>query len=101
MRLELDGRPARLVASQGEARTIVLALKLSEVLCIHEQRGEPPVLLLDDLGSELDERRRSVLSEYVRQMDCQTFLTTVAPESLLMGEKGVFFKIVDGSVSPS
>ncbi|MFH2007280.1 MAG: DNA replication/repair protein RecF [bacterium] len=96
----LEGRPARLVASQGETRTIVLAMKLAEVLWIHDRRTEPPVLLLDDIGSELDETRRRVLFDYIYRMDCQTFLTTVAPDSVTEGENRVYYHIVDGVVTP-
>ncbi len=99
--LMIEDRPARLAASQGEARTIVLALKLAEVLWIHEQRTEPPVLLLDDMGSELDEGRRQVLFHYIGQMECQTFVTTVDRQWVMTGENNKYFQIVDGDVIPS
>jgi DNA replication and repair protein RecF len=99
--LLLDDRPARLAASQGEARTIVLALKLSEVLWIHDRRTEPPVLLLDDMGSELDGGRRQVLFDYISQMRCQTFVTTVDQHWVMTGEKNKYFQIVDGEVLDS
>lgn len=99
--LVLDERPARLVASQGEARTIVLALKLAEVEWIHERRTEPPVLLLDDMGSELDSVRRQVLFDYIGRMNCQTFVTTVDPHWVMTGENNKYFQIVDGSVRHS
>jgi len=99
--LLLDDRPARLVASQGEARTIVLALKLAEVLWIHDRRTEPPVLLLDDMGSELDQNRRQVLFDYIGEMQCQTFVTTVDRDWVMSGENNKYFQIVDGQVMPS
>ncbi len=99
--LVLDDRPARLAASQGEARTIVLALKLAEVLWIHDHRTEPPVLLLDDMGSELDGGRRQVLFDYISQMQCQTFVTTVDRQWVMDGEKNKYFQIVDGEVMDS
>lgn len=99
--LLLDERPARLVASQGEARTIVLALKLAEVLWIHERRTEPPVLLLDDMGSELDGVRRQVLFDYIGRMQCQTFVTTVDRQWVMTGNNNKYFQIVDGAVIPS
>lgn len=60
----IDGRPARLYASQGQSRTAALALKLGERQIIVKQTGEMPVLLLDDVLSELDEgRQRFVLGQ--------------------------------------
>ncbi len=98
--LLLEDRPARLTASQGEARTIVLALKLAEVLWIHERRTEPPVLLLDDMGSELDGNRRQVLFDYIGRMQCQTFVTTVDKKWVMSGKNNKYFQIVDGKISP-
>jgi DNA replication and repair protein RecF len=95
----LDDRPARLVASQGETRTIVLALKLAEVSWVNERRTEPPVLLLDDMGSELDENRRRVLFEYIGQMQCQTFVTTVSPRWVVTGKNNKYFQIIEGDVT--
>lgn len=99
--LLLEDRPARLVASQGEARTIVLALKLAEVLWIHDRRTEPPVLLLDDMGSELDGNRRQVLFDYIGRMQCQTFVTTVDSRWVMDGENNKYFQIIEGEVHPA
>ena len=61
-------------ASRGETRTAVLALKILELRSIHELRGEAPLLLLDDVFSELDSERRKALTSYLK--DYQTFITT-------------------------
>ncbi len=61
VRVELNGHPARIFASQGQQRSLSLALKLAEGEISRRERGEYPVLLLDDVLSELDERRRSYL----------------------------------------
>ncbi len=62
--IRINGKSARAFASQGQQRSIVLALKLSEGEVIKEISGEYPVFLFDDVLSELDERRRKyVLSE--------------------------------------
>ena len=62
--IRINGKSARSFASQGQQRSIVLALKLSEGEVIKEICGEYPVFLFDDVLSELDERRRKyVLSE--------------------------------------
>jgi DNA replication and repair protein RecF len=60
----LDGQDARSFASQGQQRTAVVSLKLAEAALIESRTGERPVLLLDDVLSELDgERRASLLGE--------------------------------------
>jgi len=70
----LDSRNVTEFASRGEFRTVMLALKLAEVDYLTKQTGEKPVLLLDDVFSELDESRRDLLSQiFVNQ---QTIVTT-------------------------
>jgi DNA replication and repair protein RecF len=75
IRFLVDGRDARSYASQGQQRTIALAWKLAEVSVIAEVSGSPPLLLLDDVMSELDEPRRRALASFVGQA-AQTFVTT-------------------------
>ncbi|HEY3317683.1 MAG TPA: DNA replication/repair protein RecF [Coriobacteriia bacterium] len=69
------GNEARTYASQGQLRTIALAWKLAEVRVVEEIAHREPVLLLDDVMSELDEERRAALTGVVRR-DVQTFVTT-------------------------
>lgn len=71
----LDGRDARPFASQGQQRSVALAWKLAEVDTVERVMGTTPVLLLDDVMSELDEGRRHRLSEAVSART-QTFVTT-------------------------
>lgn len=59
---ELNHSPALAVASRGEARTIVLALKFLEVEIIHELTGKEPIILFDDVFSELDPQRQRLLT---------------------------------------
>jgi DNA replication and repair protein RecF len=61
LRVELGGREARVFASQGQQRSAVLSWKLAEVAYIATQTGSPPLLLLDDVLSELDRDRRAAL----------------------------------------
>ncbi|NTW29198.1 MAG: DNA replication/repair protein RecF [Coriobacteriia bacterium] len=70
----LNGRDARVFASQGQQRTIALSWKLAEVMAIKEITSQPPILLLDDVMSELDEQRRYALTESIKEV--QTFITT-------------------------
>ncbi|HWQ28871.1 MAG TPA: DNA replication/repair protein RecF [Dehalococcoidia bacterium] len=63
--IELMGRPAASYASRGQQRTIALAMRLAEAERLREETGEDPVLLLDDILSELDEERRMTVLESV------------------------------------
>lgn len=71
----VSGRDARSFASQGQQRTVALALKMAEVTLAGEILGSRPVLLLDDVMSELDERRRSAVVSFV-DGGIQTVVTT-------------------------
>ena len=73
-KISIDGHDVQEVASRGEIRTLVLTLKLIELKLLEEAREEKPILLLDDVFSELDTRRRQALTKYVS--DYQTFITT-------------------------
>ncbi|MCD8199696.1 MAG: hypothetical protein LUD25_01875, partial [Coriobacteriaceae bacterium] len=70
----LNNKNARLYASQGQQRTIVLAWKLAEVELVREILDRAPILLLDDVMSELDTARRGMLVQFIRQ-STQTFIT--------------------------
>lgn len=72
--IELKSSDARITASRGENRSIILSLKIAELELLKEQLGKPPILLLDDVFSELDGSRRRALAEALKEY--QTFLTT-------------------------
>ncbi|MEO6760850.1 MAG: DNA replication/repair protein RecF [Candidatus Saccharimonadales bacterium] len=74
LKILIGGQPAEETASRGEVRTLVLALKIMELQIIGEARGQKPILLLDDVFSELDGRRRQALTGFVQKY--QTFITT-------------------------
>lgn len=76
-----DGQPAQEVASRGEIRTTVLALKIIELKIIEEMRDQKPLLLLDDVFSELDGKRRHALTDYLAPY--QTFITTTDADTVL------------------
>jgi len=76
--VELDGAPAGQFASQGQSRALLLAFKLAELQVAREARGRPPLLLLDDVSSELDEVRSSQLFEALAQEVGQCVLTTTS-----------------------
>lgn len=94
----LDGTDVRVYGSQGQQRTTVLSLKLSEIEIVKKLRGEAPVLLLDDVFSELDRRRQQMLLSAVR--GCQTFLTCTHLEELTAAgaERMQVYSVKDGRV---
>jgi DNA replication and repair protein RecF len=71
----IDRTPARAYGSQGQQRTLVLALKLAELKLIEEVVGEPPLLLLDDVLAELDPNRQNQLLDAIQDR-FQTLITT-------------------------
>ena len=73
LNLSLNRKNMKVYASQGQIRTAALSLKLAQMKALRQMSGEPPVLLLDDVMSELDKERRMRL---VREIsDYQTFIT--------------------------
>jgi len=71
----IDGRDARSFGSQGQQRSVVLAWKMAEVAIAREVLGEQPLLLLDDVMSELDATRRAAMTRFV-EGGIQTVVTT-------------------------
>jgi len=80
IRFFLDGMEAEAYGSQGQQRSIVLALKLTELKCLTAKLQEPPVLLLDDVMAELDPDRQRLLVEHIHP-ESQVFITTTHPSS--------------------
>ena len=74
LEIDIDGQPGRIYGSQGQQRSAVLSLKLAEASVAGEILGEHPVMLLDDVLSELDDARQAYL--LTRIEDKQTFVTT-------------------------
>lgn len=91
---------AKMYASQGQQRSIVLSLKLAEINYLKEKTGTYPVLLLDDVLSELDKNRQLKLLDAINE-NVQTFITTPSisdiKEDLL--KKAKVFKIESGNIS--
>jgi len=101
--IDLAGRPARGMASQGQHRAIVLALKLAEIEVVAGTRDVRPMLLLDDVSSELDRARTASLFAALRQEESQVLLTTTRPELIDTGELGAGdrrdFRVVGGQIT--
>lgn len=95
----INDREAQVYGSQGQQRTTALSLKLAEIELIHGEIGEYPVLLLDDVLSELDPYRQTQLIETF-QSKVQTFITATGIESLMVNKlKGAaLYHVQEGTV---
>jgi DNA replication and repair protein RecF len=98
LELLLGGHPAREHGSQGQLRSMVLALKIAELEHLSEALGEPPLLLLDDVASELDRERRTKLFETISALDCQTLITVTEREHLPALPERVDCEVVQGDI---
>jgi DNA replication and repair protein RecF len=77
--LTLGGRSARAYASQGQSRAVVLGWKIAEIENVRAAFGRPPLLLLDDVSSELDPERNAFLMHTLAEGGAQVLLTTTDP----------------------
>ena len=93
--LAIDGKPAKEFGSQGQKKSLALALKLAQAEIYSKRRKESPIVLLDDVMGELDEARQAVVSTIVEEM--QVFVTTCHPESVLSPNAGKRFLLKSGS----
>lgn len=80
----IGDKEVRHFASQGEHRSIVLALKRCEILLLQEAHGHPPILLLDDVASELDPDRNKSFFNHLLEMPGQVFITAVSNEDVVL-----------------
>jgi len=101
--LRIEGRAARSDASQGQQRLLSLSLKLAELRCIEHTRRVYPVLLLDDVSSELDASRTESVLTLLEASQGQIFVTTTRPELFrtgnFAGAERAEFRVVEGRVS--
>ena len=102
LRLTLGGLDAGPYASRGQSRTAALAMKLAEAAYLRDVRGEEPVLLLDDVFSELDERRRVQVLEVAAGYE-QAFITTSDPGQIdrSFRDRMTWFVVDAGTVRPA
>ncbi len=92
----INGRSARIYGSQGQQRSCALSLKLAEADILEKIAGESPVILLDDVMSELDDSRQELLLE--RLGSRQVFITCCDPSQLLRLQKGREFEMTQGEL---
>ncbi|HEY3330845.1 MAG TPA: DNA replication/repair protein RecF [Capsulimonadaceae bacterium] len=98
---QVNNGDCRYFGSQGQQRTVALGLKFAERQLIEELVGEPPLLLLDDVLSDLDDLRRGHLFEFIGKAGSQTFLSCTSirsfPPDIL--EQAAVWRVVKGGIS--
>lgn len=94
----VNGIDLKSFGSQGQQRTGVLSMKLSELEFIRSEKGEYPVLLLDDVMSELDRDRRQQLLDFIKKENIQTIITATDQAYFPELDTGVFYLVNDGNV---
>ena len=92
----IDEKDAKLFASQGQQRSAVLSLKLAQAEILYNETGEYPVLLLDDILSELDEKRRAFLVKKIP--DKQVIITCAGVDKVFEGSGANIITVKDGHI---
>lgn len=93
----IDGRPVKIYGSQGQKRTSALAIKLAGIELITKLLKERPIVILDDVFSELDQDRRYALMSYLS--GCQSFISLTELEKFDVPEERMAkFRVTEGSV---
>ena len=98
LKILIGGTEARVYGSQGQARTAALALKLAETEIFKRLSGESPVLILDDVMSELDLSRQDYILNHIH--DWQVFITCCDPGAVRRLDGGRAFRMQDGILTP-
>lgn len=94
--LEFQGNSLRASGSQGEVRTCLLAMKLTEIESFRQATSNRPILLLDDFSSELDLERRQFLMAFLEESDLQVFVSSTEAKDL----PGSKFLVEHGKIRP-
>jgi len=98
LEFEINGKNARTFGSQGQQRTTALSMKLAEIELVKKVSGKAPILLLDDVLSELDRNRQTQLLGFTQGV--QTFITCTGVEEFVKERTGInkVFKVGDGKL---
>ena len=78
----------------------MLALKISEIQILKERFGASPIVLLDDVSSELDHERNKQLFDFLDEFDGQVFITTTDPKYLMIDDNKKLWQVSDGVIHP-
>jgi DNA replication and repair protein RecF len=101
LKLSLDGHQLKAFGSQGQQKSFILALKMAELDNLQGIFNETPLLLLDDMSSELDARRNANLMDFLISRDIQVFITSTGPLHALAraAEHCTVFRVEDGNLT--
>ena len=94
----LNGEELKIYGSQGQLRTAALALKLSELQFLKSETGEYPILLLDDVMSELDRERREQLLHFLQREKIQTLIAATEKTYFPEESFGKIFRVRAGQI---
>mgnify|MGYP002521508456 CR=1 FL=1 len=97
--LTVNGINLRTFGSQGQQRTGVLSLKLAELEFLRSETGEYPILLLDDVMSELDVKRRQQLLSFIRREHIQTLITATDAAYFPAEGLGRYYQVKNGRIT--
>jgi len=100
LQFSLNGKPLNHHGSQGEQRSFILALKMAEIEYLKRRWGTPPLLLLDDMTSELDRDRNGNFMKFLKEKEMQVFITTTSLENINLSGISTYstFPVQDGRV---
>ncbi len=98
LEIRFDDRPARSHASQGQIRSVAAALRMGELILWRKRHGAAPILMMDDLSSELDQEHYRVIMAGVRAHAGQVILTTTTPDYVLQNTEATLFHVSEGRV---
>ena len=91
----INNNPVSVYGSQGQRRTIIISLKLSELEIIYDETGEYPILLLDDFMSELDDNR---IKKFLETIKKNQVIITCTDKIKLENTNSSFYKVDKGSI---
>ena len=98
--LMMGDRPAKTHASQGQCRALILAMKIAEIRSLEKRLSETPILLMDDVSSELDRKRNQALMSHLDALGGQVFLTTTDTQHVaLTAPRSVFHMLAGALIS--
>lgn len=100
LELEIGARDLRRYGSQGQCRTVAIALKMAQAETIRVRRDDRPIVVLDDVFAELDESRARALWDVVCR-NHQTFLAVPRESDMAFGQGDVLFRVSAGRLSPA
>jgi DNA replication and repair protein RecF len=97
--IEIGHRAAKRFASQGQQRMAVLSMKISEAIALSDVTSRIPILLLDDISSELDRERNEALFAFLKDVGGQVFITTTHLDHVRLSDERKDFLIEHGEVN--